>query len=73
MGRPALPFFVFAVGALHFMKVEANKSLPEDGKISCFLPMTRWNRVTDEHRRFYPQGRAELIWQAFAIGTAVLW
>ena len=68
---PVLASFVSAVCTLHFMRVKANRRLPDDRKISYFLPMTRWNRVTDEYKRLYPNGRAYPLWQVSVIGTAV--
>jgi hypothetical protein len=68
--------FIVAVASLHFMRVAANRRLPDSDKFSYLLPFSppfnRWNRVTDAYKRLYPRGRAYPIWQVSAIGTAVL-
>jgi hypothetical protein len=67
---PALALFIVAVATLHFMRVKANERLPQSNQLSYFLPMTRWNMVTEAYKRLYPQGRASLIWQMSVLGTS---
>jgi len=63
--------FGSAVTSLHVMRVKANRRLSEIERISYFLPMTKWSRVTDAYRRLYPQGRAYFVWKISVIGTIV--
>lgn len=72
LAMPALVCFIIAVATLHFMRVKTNRRLPESDKISYFLPMTRWNKVTDAYKRLYLEGCAYIIWRVAVIGTAVL-
>jgi len=69
LAMPALVCFVVAIVTLHFMRISVNRRLPPTDRISYFLPMTRWNRVTDAYKRAFPHGRAYLVWQASVIGT----
>jgi len=74
---PELVCFVAAIASLHVMRVLANRSLPDSKKIPYLHPFTlgrpfeRVDRVIDAYKRLYPLGRAYLIWQVSAIGTAV--
>jgi hypothetical protein len=68
---PLIICFFTAIGAFHFMRVLANKRLPEDRRVPHFFSIKRWNRAIEEYDRFYPEGRAHKVWKVCIIGTAV--
>jgi hypothetical protein len=43
-------------GMVHYMRLAANRSLPEGERISFFRP--RWKRVIEKYQQVYPSGRA---------------
>ena|ERR1700728_1433509 len=74
---PGLVCFIAAMASLHVMRLLANRRLPDSKKFPYLHPFTfdppreRLDRMIDAYKRLYPSGRAYLIWQISAVGTAV--